>query len=69
MLFVLAGLVVMAVGLVGFAAAWLGLVLLQKISMALFIVCWGIAAASWFGFIIGLLSGRYRKLENKEQVW
>lgn len=70
--FVLACLTGMGIGLIGFGAAWLELELLQKVAMALFMVCWGIAAVSWFGFIVGLLSVRYRGLQEKswkEQVW
>lgn len=68
----LAGLVGLAVGLVAFAAAWAGISWLKSIAMFLFVLCWLAFAASWFVFIFGLLTGRYRNMQLKEwreQLW
>ena len=71
-LFVLAGLSGMAVGLVGFGAAWFELRWLALPMMFLFVCCWLVAAISWFGYVFGFLTGRYRNLSSRpwaEQVW
>ncbi len=71
-LFVLAGLSGMGVGLIGFGAAWFEQRWLASPMMLLFACCWLVAAVSWLGFIFGLLTGRYRNLSPRpwaEQIW
>lgn len=70
--FVLACLTGLGFGLLGFLAAWLELKLIYQVSITLFFVSWTVAATSWLGFAVGLISGRYRNIEHrrwKEQVW
>ena len=70
--FICSGLLGMAVGVVGFGFAWLGIKIIQAIAIALFILCWVICAISWLVFIFSLVSGRYSNLQPKswsEQVW
>ena len=62
----------MAVGLVGFFFAWLGIKSIQAIAVFLFVVCWVIFAVSWLFFALRLITGRYRNLQPKDwqqQVW
>lgn len=71
-IFILAGLITLAVGLAAFVAAWLELRLIEKILMTLLKLGWGVMAVSWLGFAFGVVSGRYRNLKSKawkEQVW
>jgi len=71
-IFMLAGLIGMGAGLLGFLAAWFGLPWLSAPLIIVFFACWGTAAVSWFGFAFGMLTGRYSKLVArpwKEQVW
>lgn len=71
-IFILACLVGLAIGLVGFAAAWAGISWLKSIFMLLFFTCWLVAAASWFVLMFGMLTGRYRNMQPKEwreQLW
>jgi len=69
---VCAGLIGMAVGLVGFFFAWLGIKPVQAVAVFLFAICWLTFAASWLFFVLRLISGRYRNLQPKEwqqQIW
>ena len=69
---ILAGLVGLAVGFVAFTAAWTGISWLKSIAVFLFALCWLVAATSWFVFIFGLLTGRYRNMQPREwseQLW
>lgn len=62
----------MAVGLVGFVFAWLGVKPIQAIAIFLFAICWLTFALSWLVFVFRLLSGRYRNLQPKvwaQQIW
>ena len=70
--FVLACLIGMGVGLLAFGAAWLELSWLALPLFAVFATCWTVAAVSWLGFAFGMLTGRYRNLSSrpwKHQVW
>jgi heme O synthase-like polyprenyltransferase len=71
-LFVVSGLVGMAIGLVGFVAASFELRAVQILAMGLFMVCWTVAAVSWVVFVIRFVTGQYRNIQArawKEQVW
>jgi hypothetical protein len=67
-----AGLIGMAIGLVGFLFAWLGFKIIQAIAIGFFVLCWATFAASWLVFAFRLVSGRYVNLQSKpwsEQIW
>lgn len=67
-----AGLIGMAIGLVGFLFSWLGIKIIKDIAIGLFITCWATFAISWLVFIFRLISGRYSNLQPKpwsEQIW
>jgi hypothetical protein len=69
---ILAGLVGLSVGLVGFVAAWVGINWLKLLAIFFFAVCWLVFAATWFVFVFGLLTGRYKNIQPKvwsEQLW
>ena len=69
---VCAGLIGMAIGLLGFFSAWLGIKPVQAIAVFLFVICWLTSAVSWLFFLLRLISGQYRNLEPKEwqqQIW
>jgi hypothetical protein len=69
---VLAWLSGIAVGLIGFVATLYELPWLALPMMVLFVCCWLVGAVSWLGYIVGLLSGRYRNLITRpwsEQTW
>ncbi len=69
---ILAGLIGFGAGLVAFAATVAGINIIKQVFIAIFMVCWLTFAVSWFGCLIGFLSGRYRHLQSKpwsEQVW
>jgi len=71
-LFILAGLIGLAVGLVGFAAAWAGINWLKGAAIFIFVLCWIVSAATWLVFIFGLLTGRYKNIQPREwskQLW
>ncbi len=70
--FNLAVLVGLALGLLGAAAAWLNLAFALSVLETLFFACWLVAAISWLGFRLGMSSGRYHNLPARpwrEQVW
>jgi hypothetical protein len=69
---VLAWLVGMAVGLVGFAAASFELEWLTISLIFAFVCFWLVGAICWVGYVVGVFSGRYRGITSKpwrEQVW
>ncbi len=69
---ILAGLIGLAVGLVGFAAAWAGINWLKWVAIFIFVQCWLVFAATWFVFVFGLLTGRYKNIQCREwseQLW
>lgn len=69
---VLAGLSGLAAGLVAFVGAWLGFAVVKFVGIVLFVACWLAFAGAWLVFMIGLVSGRYAKVEPREwsdQVW
>lgn len=71
-LFILACLTGIAIGLIAFIAAYNELNVVAKIVSPFFFICWLIAAVNWFIFMFGLLTGRYKKIEHRswnEQVW
>jgi hypothetical protein len=71
-LFVLACLSGIGVGLIAFAAAWFDFRWLALPMIFVFFVCWLVAAISFFGVLFGAISGRYRNLTSRpwaEQVW
>lgn len=71
-IFILAGLIGLAVGLVGFAAAWAGISWLKRAAIFIFVLCWLVSAATWLVFIFGLLTGRYKNIQPREwseQLW
>ncbi len=71
-IFILAGLIGLAVGLVGFAAAWAGISWLKGAAIFIFVLCWLVSAATWLVFIFGLLTGRYKNIQPREwgeQLW
>ena len=71
-IFILACLVGLGVGLLAFTAAWFGLTWVSRQLVPISLACWATAAVSWFGFMFGMVTGRYRNLEDrpwKEQVW
>jgi hypothetical protein len=70
--FVTAGLIGMLIGLIGFTAGWFRIIWLMKTMIWLFMICWAIAAISFIGFVSGMITGRYRKMEPrswKKQIW
>jgi hypothetical protein len=69
---ILAGLVGLCVGFVAVAAVMLGLNWLKQIAVAVFFLCGLVFGVTWLVFISGLLSGRYRNIQEKqwkEQLW
>lgn len=69
---VCSGLCGLAVGLVAFVAAFAKLQLLKSLALIAFVSCWVVLALSGLSFLVGLLSGRYRRVEARpwsEQVW
>ena len=70
--FILAGLTGLGVGILAFISDWAGLVQLGNVLKVAFAICWVVAAFCWCGFAAGLVMGRYRQLKSlpwKEQVW
>jgi hypothetical protein len=62
----------MAVGLLAFCAALLQFGWVMLALMVMFVGLWCVALISWFGFVFGKLTGRYRNLTPrpwKNQVW
>ena len=67
-----AGLIGMAIGLIGFIFAWLGFKTIQAITIGFFVFCLFTFATSWLVFAFRLVSGRYINLQSKpwsEQIW
>ena len=70
--FVVSCLTGVVIGAVGFGAAFLELDFLRLAAMALFGVCWAIAAVSWVLFMVRFTNGDYRGIEArpwKDQIW
>ena len=59
-------------GPVTILGVYLELSIVKTIGTTIFILCWVIFAVTWFVFAIGMLSGKYRNLQEKEwgeQIW
>ena len=70
--FVLAGLSGLGVGLVGFALMWAGFTALAYVAMVLFVGCWLVGAFFIVIFAACTFSGAYKDLSPKpwsEQKW
>jgi len=71
-IFVLATLIGLGVGLIGALLMWGGFPTLAYAAMALFVACWLVAASAWVVFAVGSVSGAYKNLSPKpwsEQKW
>ena len=64
-LFGLCGLLI--AGPIMFLGAYFKIAFIKEIGSFLFTLCWISAVASWFVFIVGMLTGKYRNI--KEQEW
>jgi hypothetical protein len=55
-----------------FASVYLKWKFLQFIGMALFICCWATGVAMWFVFFFGMITGKYKAIEERDwhdQLW
>jgi hypothetical protein len=71
-IFVLAGLGGLGVGLIGFGLRWLGFTTSANAAMVLFIGCWLVMAFAGLILAVRMLSGSYKDLQSKpwrEQKW
>jgi len=69
---IIAGLAGLGFGLLAFVATLFGFPLLMGFFTVGFFACWAMFVVSWFGFVLGMLGGRYHGLTEKpwhEQVW
>jgi len=69
---VLSGLLGLAFGLLGFTSAYFHIAILPIFFMGCFLICWLSFAVCWVGSIVGLVSGRYRNMQDRawrDQVW
>ena len=60
---VLSGLTGLGAGLLALTAAFLGLVFIKTVFLAVFVGCWVTGAISWFGFMGRLTSDKYKNIE------
>ena len=60
------------IGPILFIGAYLGNEFIKGIGYLLFISCWLVFTVTWLIFIVGLISGKYKNIEEKkwaDQLW
>lgn len=62
----IAGLSGLGFGLIGFGDVYLSQVWLYKVCTGLFMACWCVCFVSYFGYLHGCFTGRYKNLTENE---
>ena len=60
------------IGVVAFLLALNGLPVAMDVARPMFLFCWAVGAAAGVSFLLGLFTGRYRRVEEKpwrDQIW